>query len=568
MISLNLKNITEKTGKNLSEIAREIGVNRNTIQSFASGKAGGIRFSTLEKLMKTFGLSLNDLLVSQIEEKKPQDILPKHIYRQEAEAVPFTLIFPVQWAAQVPSPDGRWPSFFGNIHFYSRDQYSEAFLDEANMRASASGMLKLLSKPVEFDTVWQKFLKGSKQLEEIYYRLFDFNPQTLSTVQIISLHKEISQAYEIFWRSSIFIDAFDIGIDQEEINILIKKYNLTKEDSEVLTTPTEKIFSQEKLFEFLKLVQRYSEKNFDQATLVEHLTRDHAFQSFRKKFDAAGSNYAVVNHITVEETAAEIIKTLTDQNLWREQIINLAFYEKTRRSLIKNILVKRHLTNNPLWVFERLTFFREARKKYNLMGIHALDILLSAIERLTGIPKKYLQHLLPDEVELVLRGRIGLEELKRRREEGVMYVLRSDGSISLIYGSQAESIKKDLEGRMGIGESLNTLSGQTACQGYAKGVARVILDVSQFDRFHEGEILVTGMTRPEFVPLMKKAAGIVTNEGGITCHAAIVSRELGVPCIIGTKVATKVIPDGAWIEVRANHGTIRILENEGDKKDT
>ena len=103
------------------------------------------------------------------------------------------------------------------------------------------------------------------------------------------------------------------------------------------------------------------------------------------------------------------------------------------------------------------------------------------------------------------------------------------------------------------------MTGQTASQGYAKGVARIILTQDDFGRFGEGEILVTSMTRPEFVPLMKKAAAIVTNEGGITCHAAIVSRELGKPCVIGTKNATKIIKDGDLVEVRANHATVRIL---------
>lgn len=76
----------------------------------------------------------------------------------------------------------------------------------------------------------------------------------------------------------------------------------------------------------------------------------------------------------------------------------------------------------------------------------------------------------------------------------------------------------------------------------------------------EGEILVTGMTRPEYVPLMKKAAAIVTDEGGITCHAAIVSRELKKPCIIGTKIATQVLNDGDLVEVDAERGVVRVLE--------
>ena len=79
-------------------------------------------------------------------------------------------------------------------------------------------------------------------------------------------------------------------------------------------------------------------------------------------------------------------------------------------------------------------------------------------------------------------------------------------------------------------------------------------------KFNKGDVLVTGMTRPEFVPLMKKSSAIITNEGGITCHAAIISRELGKPCIIGTKIATKVLHDGDLVEVDADNGVVRILE--------
>ena len=70
------------------------------------------------------------------------------------------------------------------------------------------------------------------------------------------------------------------------------------------------------------------------------------------------------------------------------------------------------------------------------------------------------------------------------------------------------------------------------------------------------------MTRPEFVHLMRTAKGIITDEGGIACHAAIVSRELGKPCIIGTKIATKVLKDGDLVEVDANKGIVKILKKE------
>ena len=68
------------------------------------------------------------------------------------------------------------------------------------------------------------------------------------------------------------------------------------------------------------------------------------------------------------------------------------------------------------------------------------------------------------------------------------------------------------------------------------------------------------MTTPDFVPAMRKAAAIITNEGGITCHAAIVSRELGKPCITGTKIASKVLKDGDMVEVDAEKGIVRIMK--------
>lgn len=95
--------------------------------------------------------------------------------------------------------------------------------------------------------------------------------------------------------------------------------------------------------------------------------------------------------------------------------------------------------------------------------------------------------------------------------------------------------------------------------GLVKGIARVILSPSDFDKLQEGEILIAPETTPDYVPLMKKAAAIITDVGGITSHAAIVSRELRKPCIIGTKVATQAIKDGDLIEVDTEKGIVKII---------
>lgn len=104
------------------------------------------------------------------------------------------------------------------------------------------------------------------------------------------------------------------------------------------------------------------------------------------------------------------------------------------------------------------------------------------------------------------------------------------------------------------------VKGLPASPGKVSGRVHVILDPSRIDEFREGEILVTEMTAPDWVPAMKKAKAIVTDSGGMTCHASIVSRELGIPCIVGTKsrgeAATVTIPDGIDVTIDATHGVV------------
>jgi len=95
--------------------------------------------------------------------------------------------------------------------------------------------------------------------------------------------------------------------------------------------------------------------------------------------------------------------------------------------------------------------------------------------------------------------------------------------------------------------------------GRVSGVVKIILNQNDYQKFAAHNILVSYATNPSMVPLMKIARAVVTDQGGITYHAAIVSRELNVPCIIGTKIATKVLKDGDRVEVDATKGIVRKL---------
>ncbi len=112
----------------------------------------------------------------------------------------------------------------------------------------------------------------------------------------------------------------------------------------------------------------------------------------------------------------------------------------------------------------------------------------------------------------------------------------------------------------------NSLQGVVAYKGSASGCCRIINKFTSVNEFNDGDILVTGMTDPGYISLMKKAAAIVTDGGGMLSHAAIVARELKKPCVIGTKIATQVLHDGDEVEVDADNGVVRVLKKAAAKK--
>ena len=119
------------------------------------------------------------------------------------------------------------------------------------------------------------------------------------------------------------------------------------------------------------------------------------------------------------------------------------------------------------------------------------------------------------------------------------------------------SLKKSpVETKAVVTERKVILKGLPSAPGVGAGRVHVILSVENVSEFKEGEILVTEMTTPDWVPTMKKAKAIVTDAGGMTCHAAIVSREMGIPCITGTKVGTKVLETGREVTVDAKMGMV------------
>lgn len=103
------------------------------------------------------------------------------------------------------------------------------------------------------------------------------------------------------------------------------------------------------------------------------------------------------------------------------------------------------------------------------------------------------------------------------------------------------------------------LKGIAASAGVAEGIVKVVKGVKDVPNFQEGNILVAEMTEPSMVIMMNKAAAIVTDKGGMTSHPAIVSRELGIPCVVATKTATKTLKDGVKVRVDGSRGEVYLI---------
>jgi len=132
---------------------------------------------------------------------------------------------------------------------------------------------------------------------------------------------------------------------------------------------------------------------------------------------------------------------------------------------------------------------------------------------------------------------------------------KEDGKLFILQSRPITTIKDTVDD----GPEINApviLTGNPASPGVASGPVRILSNASEIDKIKEGDILVASMTTPDFVPAMKRAVAIVTDRGGRTAHAAIVSRELGIPCVVGAERATSLFKDGQVITVDGTHGKI------------
>ncbi len=276
--------------------------------------------------------------------------------------------------------------------------------------------------------------------------------------------------------------------------------------------------------------------------------------------------YFYVNHMwigkahTLEHYVKEIVKLIGTHAEIERMLMDLK--EEINKGLSKREELLKKLKLEKKWeilfnAFGDFMVTKIYRRFAQIYAIYKMEFVQIEIGKRLGLELNEVRFMLPQEIKRALiDGIFEKEEIKERVEFCVYYAEKEK---DIIYtGIKAKELAKLPEKVKH--EEITELKGQVVCMGKAKGRVKIVIRPRDMAKMHHGDILVSIATDPDIVSAMKKAAAIVTEQGGVTSHAAIVSRELNIPCIIGTKIATKVLHDGDLVEVNANHGIVRVLE--------
>jgi|GEM_PF-854041 len=222
--------------------------------------------------------------------------------------------------------------------------------------------------------------------------------------------------------------------------------------------------------------------------------------------------------------------------------------QKTTKQQIKLLSWEKNLVE----LLKLNEIIRDKRKQINIIGSYIMFRFLDEAARRQKVNRSLLNRAFWFEYRDIFHHPTNLlTKLKKRSGFSIIFDQQSKRSFYLPYVALKER-KAHIRGEKEV-------TGTPASAGVYCGIIRKVLSRRGFSAFKQGEIMLTTMTRPDFVPIMSKAAAVITDEGGLTCHAAIISRELKIPCIVGAKRATQIFNNGDLVEVDANQGTIKII---------
>jgi phosphohistidine swiveling domain-containing protein len=373
-----------------------------------------------------------------------------------------------------------------------------------------------------------------------------FDSLTNLTAQLAT----VSESYRAMWDESIFHDAFDYAGEP-----LLAK--LAGPDAQAAACAVRHPFPSPYQVERLER-WRIAEASMNDGVVgtvrsiktivalpstVQRIIENHA-----ARWHWIDNDYATVRRLGPAEFLSRISSVLTDpdrideERRWAAEQTVLpsveAFAEPTQRFIAFLSLVS-------VW--------RDERKAIQQQTVAAIQALIERLAALSQTAVRDLEWLEWSEVMPFIAGDGTVQQRLDARQQGILLTARGR-SIVETDGSAGLVVKQSLDHRV---DSSAALRGRGAYPGHVTGTARLIFDQRDFHKFQPGDILVAPNTRPEYLPIMRLAKAVVTEEGGLTSHAAIVARELLVPTIIGVQGAITKLRDGDQIEVDSNTGIVR-----------
>jgi len=304
-----------------------------------------------------------------------------------------------------------------------------------------------------------------------------------------------------------------------------------------LITLTKDTFSIMEKKELLKLAM--SNKDID-----EHL-RKWAWVDMHLLIGQPASRESLTKRLE-EARAKDPSKALERIELEKEK------HQKNFDSVIKELPQLKELAE----ITQLIIYVRDYRYNVACKGCYFIRPFLTFLGEKIGISYEDIVQYTPEEViRLIDDGEMVDSGVIEQRKKSFAIVTYPD-KVVVSVGEEYEKIRKEESEEFG---EINEFSGIIASKGIVKGTVKIVFSKSDLKKIHKGDILVAQQTIPSFVSSMEHASAIVTDLGGITSHAAIVSREFQIPCIVGTKIATKVLKDGMTIEVDADKGVVKVI---------
>lgn len=450
--------------------------------------------------------------------------------------------------------------YFGMGHFNSfmvfRERKIETYFEVEHMQRESEQGAKVFGNDRKVE--WLK--KQEKKLTKYAQKMSDiFNPLELKKLSNSQLwkkmmeyadaHKETYGFYNISQPQCF--EKFTAEIQSE----LEENYSNPQPIFLLLTTPnTPSFITREEIARKKMLIQFMSGKK--KGPLIQAHLKNYRFIHATEGTFPWKEKDVDVFFTENTKTKAQLEKEINETRAYYRSI------KKQQMALIREKNIPRHLVKK----MEVLRYYGNARLEirndWSSMVWPYVDCMEEASIR-THVPYPGIGDYTINEMkELLLYGKkVSNAELKKRFHLAVLAL--TNGKARVLTGNEAEQF---IDQHVPKVEKADIVKGSVASPGKVTGRVRIILFDKHLNQnmkdMKKGEILVAGQTRPILMPAIHKAAAIVTDEGGITSHAAIVSRELKIPCIIGTHNATRMFKDGDLVEVDAHKGTVKILHND------